>query len=251
MRAIAQNTAQHLDPVLFAEEALDFTPDEWQRDVLRYEGKKIILNCCRQSGKSTVAAVKAVHRAMFFPGSLILLVSPSQRQSSELFKKVNELLGQLQETPKKTEDNRLSVSFQGGSRIVSLPSTESTVRGFSSPDLVIIDEASRVSDELYFSIRPMLAVGQGELIILSTPHGKRGFFHREWTDENENCKKVLITAKECPRISEEFLREESQILGEWWFQQEYFCEFKEGVDSLFTYEMVISAIDNEIEPWNV
>jgi phage terminase large subunit-like protein len=60
----------------------------------------LLLNCCRQSGKSTIAALLALHRAVFYPDGLILLVSPSLRQSSELFRKITDFFGRLAEKPK-------------------------------------------------------------------------------------------------------------------------------------------------------
>jgi hypothetical protein len=71
-----------------------------------------------------------------------------------------------------------------GSRIVSLPGTEGTIRGYSAVSLLIGDEAARVSDALYYAVRPMLAVSQGRLLALSTPFGKRGWFCEEWTGAN-------------------------------------------------------------------
>ena len=251
MKSLTDDLKYSLDPVRFSKDILKFDPDEWQADVLKWEGSKLMLNCSRQSGKSTVAGIMALHRALYYPGSLILLVSPSQRQSSELFKKVVEQINLLPNQPKRVEDNKLSIAFEGGSRIVSLPSTEATVRGFSGASLIVIDEASRVSDNLYYAIRPMLAVSGGQLILLSTPFGKRGFFHSEWIGEGEGWKKVLITAKDCPRISEKFLEEERKTLGDWWYKQEYLCEFCEGIDSCFTYEQVTGAIDDDIKPFEL
>ena len=106
----------------------------------------------------------------------MLLVSRSLRQSGELFKKVQESLSFLPVRPKLDEDNRLSLQFANGSRIVSLPGSEENIRGFSSPSLIIEDEASRVSDALYLATKPMLAVSQGRHILMSTPWGKRGHF---------------------------------------------------------------------------
>jgi len=250
MSKLTNDLKYHLDPVRFATEVLGFEPDEWQKRVLEWRGKKLILNCSRQSGKSTVAGILGVHRALYFPNSLILLVSPSQRQSSELFRKVTEQLNILPDKPKRTEDNKLSVALENGSRIISLPSTEQTVRGFSGASLIICDEASRISDDLYFALRPMLAVSGGQLILLSTPFGKRGFFFNEWISDNEGWEKILIKATDCPRIDSAFLEEEKLTLGDWWYKQEYLCEFCEGVDSVFTYEQVTGAVDNDLEPYD-
>jgi len=217
-----------LDAVEFSKR-LGIIPDEWQERALRWSGKRLILNCSRQSGKSTVASILALHRALFYPKNLILLISPSLRQSSELFRRVLDLLDKIKLKPKLVEENRLSFKLSNKSRIVSLPSTEETIRGFSGVNLIIEDEASRVDDELYYAVRPMLAVSGGRLLLTSTPFGKRGHFYKEW--EDREFEKIKITANECPRISKEFLEEEKKSLGDFYFRQEYLCEFEdiEGV----------------------
>lgn len=149
-----------LDPHAFAH-SLGFKPDGWQRQVLTCSSKRLLLNCHRQSGKSTTSALLAIHTAVYHPKSLILLVSPSQRQSSELFRKVKEWLGRIPNHPTLPVDNGLSCEMDNGSRIISLPSNEATIRGFSGAALIIEDEASRVPDDLYRSIRPMLAISGG------------------------------------------------------------------------------------------
>lgn len=245
---LADNLVQALDPVAFAREALNFGPDPWQAQALRWSGKRLLLNCSRQSGKSTTAAILALHRALFYPASLVLLVSPSLRQSGELFRKVQETLKRLDEQPELTEDNRLSMTLTNISRIVSLPGKEATVRGYSGADLIVEDEAARVVDELYFSVRPMLAVSGGRLILMSTPFGKRGHFFEAWENGGESWERIMITAHDCPRISPEFLEEERQALGDWWFRQEYLCEFVETVDQVFSYDLVQAAITEEVKP---
>ena len=81
-----------LDPAAFARDALGFAPDPWQAGVLRWSGKRLLMNCARQTGKSTTSAALGLHTALYYPGSLVLLVSPSLRQSGELFRKVSEFL---------------------------------------------------------------------------------------------------------------------------------------------------------------
>lgn len=236
-----------LDPVAFAHE-LGFNPDPWQRDVLRWGGKRLLMNCSRQSGKSTIAAILGLHRALYFPHSLVLLVSPSLRQSSELFRKETDFLGRLSVRPRLLEDNRLSCTLSNKSRIVSLPSSENTIRGFSGVDLIIEDEAARVDDNLYRTIRPMLAVSNGKLILMSTPFGKRGHYYDEWTN-GMGWEKIKVQATECPRIIPEFLEEERRSLGEWWFNQEYMCDFEESVTSVFRAEDIQAALSEEVQKW--
>ena len=181
------------------------------------------------------------------PGSLILLLSPSLRQSQELFKKVQDAYRALGNPTPLQAESALRYEMDNGSRIIALPGTEPTVRGYSGVDLLVIDEASRVQDELYYSVRPMLAVSGGRLIALSTPFGKRGFFYQAWT-EGEDWERIKITAHECPRISRAFLDEEQRTLPPLWFASEYLCEFVDTVDQVFAYEDVMRAVTTTVEP---
>jgi hypothetical protein len=237
-----------LNPILWSIEVLGIVPDSWQGDALRSQHRRLILNCSRQSGKSTTAAILATHRAIFYPGSLILLISPSLRQSGELFRVCTDFMSRNVTTPKKTEDNRLSVALANGSRIVSLPSTEQTIRGYSNVSLVIEDESARVPDELYYAVRPMLAVSGGRLVLMSTPFGKRGHFFKEWTEGGTDYFRFEVPATECKRISPAFLEQERRAIGDWWFDQEYLCKFKQTTDSVFRYEDVLGALSDEISP---
>jgi hypothetical protein len=243
--SLADDLRHALDPVAFAAEVLRLDLDLWQRQVIASTGKRDLLNCSRQAGKSTTAAVLGLHEALYRPGSLTILVSPSQRQSSELFRKVTELRELLPTQPELSEDNKLSMSVRGGGRVLSLPGSEATIRGFSGATLIVEDEASRVDDALYFSIRPMLAVKQGRLILMSTPFGKRGHFWNEW-DTGTTWQRVEVPATAVPRISEAFLEEEKNSMGSWWYEQEYLCQFKESTDSVFSYDDVQRALSDDV-----
>ncbi len=242
---LADDLRYALDPVAFAAEVLGLELDPWQRQVIASTGKRDLLNCSRQAGKSTTAAVLGLHEALYRSGSLTILVSPSQRQSSELFRKVTELRELLPTQPELSEDNKLSLTVRGGGRVLSLPGSEATIRGFSGATLIIEDEASRVDDALYFSIRPMLAVKQGRLILMSTPFGKRGHFWNEW-DTGATWQKIEVPATAVPRISQDFLDEERSSMGAWWFEQEYLCQFKESTDSVFSYDDVMGALSDDV-----
>jgi nucleotide-binding universal stress UspA family protein len=234
------------DRVAFAS-ALGITPDPWQRDLLRSSSSRILLNCSRQSGKSTMAAIVALHRALYHPGSLVLILAPSERQAKETFSKVAAHLRDLGYPVRTDSYRKLGMERSNRSRIEALPGSEKTVRGFSGVDLLILDEAARVDDALYFAVRPMLAVSGGSLIMLSTPVGKRGVFFEEWTS-GEGWERYEVKASECPRIGEAFLEEERKSLPARIYRQEYECSFEDVEDQVFAYELVEQAITEEISP---
>jgi len=223
------NQAQFLQLVLDPGQVLHacgLAPDPWQQRLFLCTERQVLLNCSRQSGKSTAVAALALHRALCHAGSLILLLSPSLRQSSELFRKVMQGLAALGSTIAPTESNQTRLELANHSRVVCLPGREETIRGFSGVALLIIDEAARVPDDLYRSVRPMLAVSGGRLICLSTPFGKRGFFFREWNDADAPWHRVKVSWEQCPRIRPDFIAEEKRAMGESWVRQEYACSFE-------------------------
>jgi hypothetical protein len=226
----------------WAAEQLGFVADGVQGELLGGRVKRGILNCTRQWGKSSVAAVMALHRAVFSPGSLVLVMSPSLRQSGEFVGKVKGMLRQLRLPVKGDGVNALSCVLDNGSRIVGLPGVEGTMRGFSGVDLLIVDEAARVGDEQYYAALPMLAVKDGDLWLMSTPFGARGFFWREWAQGGEGWKRVMVKGEDCSRISAEFLAEMRGKMGEEWFAQEFCCEFAEGEGVVFREEWLERAM---------
>jgi hypothetical protein len=224
-----------------------FKPDGWQQQLLHSHSKRMLLLCARQSGKSSVAAALALQAALLRPNAPVLLLSPSIRQSGELFRKVQDLFQALGRPAGVVADNAQRLELANGSRILCLPGTEETVRCFSGVSLLVIDEAARVPDSLYYAVRPMLAVSQGRLVALSTPFGKRGWFHDEWHGQGP-WERVKIVADQCPRITAEFLAEERRALGERWYRQEYLCSFEDTVDAVFAYEDILAALKDDVTP---
>ena len=142
---------------------LAIQPDPEQARLLQLDPHRCILNCTRQWGKSTITAAKAVHKACTEPGSLTVALSPSARQSGEFVLKARKFISRLGIHTTSDRHNEISIVFPNGSRIVGLPSSEDKIRGFSSVSLLLIDEAARVDDSLYQSVRPMLAASDGQL----------------------------------------------------------------------------------------
>ena len=229
-------------------ERLGLAADPLQARVLSTARRRGMLNCSRQWGKSTITAAKAVHQAQTEAGSLTLVVSPSARQSGEFLRKASAFVRMLKIRVKGDGDNEMSLAMPNGSRIVGLPGTEPTIRGFSAVSLLLVDEASRVSDDAYLAVRPALATSDGALWLMGTPWGKRGFFYETWTNGGPEWERILAPATECPRIRASFLEEERRTMGERWFRREYLCEFEDSGSSVFGRDLVERAITELVEP---
>ncbi len=246
--ALASDLAGALDPVLMSRRA-GINPDDWQQRVLRSGSRRLLLNAARQSGKSTTVATLALHTALYEPKALVLIVSPSERQSGETFRKIVHTYRALGRPVAPTSEGALHLELANGSRVLALPGREETIRSFSGVRLLILDEAARIGDELYRTVRPFLAVSGGRLVALSTPWGKRGWWHMEWTEGGPTWERYEIPAAMCPRIPAAFLEEERASLGPLWFAAEYCCKFTETTAQLFSYDLVHGAITPAVRPF--
>lgn len=246
----ARALAHEIDCVAFARDAGLPDPDPWQIEAMRSRAHRSLWNIHRQGGKSTVAGVLAAHTALYRPGSLTLCVSPSLRQSAELFRKVL-LAWRAAGRPVPAEsESKLSIELETGSRVLSLPGSEATVRGYSAPDLIVIDEASRVEDDLMAALRPMQATnaGRARMVAISTPWGRRGWWHEAWQDGGDEWVRVRVPATECPRITPEFLASERRSLGEMKYRSEYLCEFVDAAGVVFDADLLREAVTRDVLP---
>src|SRR5262249_4650339 len=110
--------------------ARGLTPDPWQRALLLSGDRQVLLCCSRQSGKSTTVSALALHTALFTPGALVLLLSPSLRQSAEIFRQVLAADNALGRPLRSVYRTQLRLELSNGSRVLCLPGREDTIRGF-------------------------------------------------------------------------------------------------------------------------
>ena len=247
-RGLALDFARALDPTLIARDVgLDHL-DDWQAALVDSPPKRLLCCCGRQVGKSTAAAVCALNAAIYQAPATVVLISPSLRQSTELFRTFHGLWQRLPGRPEAQYETLSRLELENGSRIISLPGSERTVRGLASVDLIVIDEAARVDDELLAATRPMLAVSNGSLFALTTPAGKRGWFYEQWL-RGIGWQRISIKSTECSRIDPEFLQQEREALGPILFGQEYLCEFHDEEGAAFLSELIDAAFVTSFAPF--
>jgi cytochrome c-type biogenesis protein CcmE len=246
-------------PVEFAM-SVGMEPDEWQVEVLASDHPRKILCCGRQTGKSTVAAILAIHKALTQPGSTVLVVAPGERQAKLLFSKAASLYKQAGYPLLAHSERRTGLELSNGSVIEALPAVERTTRGYSV-DLLVVDEAAAVPDMDYHGILPALIATRGEQVLLSTPRGKRGFFHEIWHSEpvqnfarahsdprqnsaqgSDRWMRVMVRSDEVGRIREEDLEVFRRTMPEQFFRQEFHCEWLDTEGSLFSYDDIQAAL---------
>jgi hypothetical protein len=247
---LARNLAVALDSAALFETVVGGPPDPWQLGVLESPARAHLLLCSRQSGKTTCGAVLALRELAFAPRSLSVLVSPSLRQSTEILRRVLEYYRALPGAPDLKLESATRLETGIGSRCISLPASEGTVRGLSAVGLLVLDEAAQLSTSLIASVRPMQATVRGARVIaMSTPNGSHpdNWFFGQWT-RGVGWQRETITADQCRRISPEFLKQELALLGPSLYRQEYCCEFAATAGSMFPPELIEAALDPSVVP---
>lgn len=244
---LGRDFARAVDPCVLARDC-GIVPDPIQSELLTTTARKTLVCCCRQWGKSTTTAIVALHEALYAAPAMVVVISPSQPQSTELFKKIHGFWQQLPGAPAAEQESLTRMELANGSRIISLPGSEKTVRGYSAATLIIMDEAARIPDELLASVTPMLATTDGRLIALSTPAGKRGWFYEIWHNGDNSWHRIKVAATDCARISPEFLAAELKLLGPQRYSEEYCLQFVDNAEAVFLTSIIQAAFTSEVTP---
>jgi hypothetical protein len=211
-------------------------PFPWQADALRSASKRQIFLTSRQAGKSSTAAVKALHNAITHKEATVLLISPSLPQSQEIFRKCLSYYRALGRPLGTRSESALRMELGNHSRIIALPGSEKTVRGYSA-HLVVLDESGEVPDDLFAEAAvPSVAMTEGAIVSIGTPKGTRGWFFHLWADEDLVWERYRVTADDVPRDLSGLIETTRAIRGERGVRQEYFCSFEDDSSAFFRVE---------------
>lgn len=200
-------------------------------------------------GKTESAAALLAHTAVFWPGSTSVVIAPTQRPAAEAVRRCRRML--LKAGSVLATDNAYSIEVQEGGRIIALPGADdSAVRGLSveNEGTALIVEASRVSDELFRAVTPMLArhAETARLIAISTPWIKSGFFYELDRGQDQGWSFIAVRASEVGIVPPTFLAAERRMLGERAYLREYELAY-DSTESLFFDRDAIAAAFGEVD----
>jgi len=243
------------DDLQFCREILKFNPFSYQKGLLTDKYDRIAVRFCRQSGKTTTIAAKAVLEALKTPNITVLIVAPGLRQSMLVMDKVQEHLGRMDEDYRKAKVakiQRVVVRFKNGSRIVALPCSENLIRGITA-HLILADEAAFFQRDQYIFnnvLLPMLATTRGSLVVCSTPWSTKSMFY-EFTEGNlrHRFRQYHSTWEDAVReglITKEFIEDMRQALLPDQFRMEFEAEFAEDADVWLSQEILARCVDPNV-----
>jgi len=217
--------------------------DKWQQDVLEAEGNLCICSG-RQSGKSTVIGIKAGERACTVQNSQIMMIAAVERQAYLLFEKCLSYI--MDNYPKmvmggRNRPTKSIIRLKNGSVIRCLPTglTGHGIRGYTI-DVLFADEAHFIPEDVWVAVTPMLATTKGNIVLLSTPHGREGYFYRCFSDDS--FQKFHVSSEECTRIDKAFLANEKKRMTKLKYAQEYLGKFVGGLMQFFPDELIKSRM---------
>jgi len=227
-------------PSEWAENKLNFTPTARQSEVLDADSKYMILCCNRQWGKTTTIALKALHRALTIADHSIVIISRTKHQAGILIDRACRFAAMLGHRIRRVLGHQFSLKLPNGSSIFAVAHTTDTSVG-NTANLLIVDEAALVRDEVYFSATPFVGRTHGAIWLMSTPRRQAGFFYNIWKGADPNWHRILSTVKDCPEIDTQFLQMQRRA-DEIKYRQDFECEFLQPADRLFTEEMIDSML---------
>jgi len=232
------------DPIDFAY-AVDLEPEDWQADILASDAPRRIMNCARRTGKSTVLGLASIHRALTVPRSEVVIAAPSLDQAQVPFRMAVQFYrGMGRPIPAESEAQTM-LRLMNGSSIRAIAAVERSKRGFQA-DLLCLEEVSRIPAEaIYGALLPSASRGTGHILAASTPNSKQGWFSDVWHGRDDLWHRVQVTIYE----SRYFIDNPEQVeriraaLPEWFWRQEYLCEFVESQMSMFSEALIERALE--------
>jgi len=240
---IREDLLAALDPVAVFERAFGFPVLDWQKRYLREDRPALVLKG-RQIGASLAAAALCIHQAIYVPNSLAAIVSPSLKQSTEICTRARMGLRALGEAL--PQDSASLLRLRNGSRILSLPGSARSVRGWSAR-LLILDEAAYLEHDTVVAARALVATG-GRLVVQSTPAAETGDFYDMYRANDPAWAHFRVRSADVSTISADFLAGERRAMSADAYAAEYECTFGRTGASLFTADRIASLILPKARP---
>jgi len=230
--------------------------------VLNDKSQLRLLNIARGTGKSTIAAIEAIHTAYFNDNALILIMSATKPQALEVVLKIKTFMNTSKFTiwkelmprgkESKAEIQIRNRSKKTYSRIISVPATDAG-RGYS-PTLTICDElafwedAERIFNQVVLGMLNRIDGITRRVMALSTPNGRHGPFWNSY--QSKNWSVYSFDWKVNPYNTEKKMAILRNTMTDLQFRAEYGAEFVSSRDSYFTQTEIMNSISKSAnEGW--
>ena len=225
---------------------MKYVLDDWQKEVMNTKGN-IVLRSGRQVGKSFIISHKVGEYAVKNKKKTVLVIAAVERQAQLLFEKILTYVhDNYRAYIKKGKDKptKSKLTLNNGTVIHCLPSGLSGygIRGYTV-DLLVADEAAFIPEDVWTAVTPMMAITKGNIIMLSTPFGRGGYFYECFNDPSYTT--FHVSSEDCPRKNQEFLDREKGRMSDLQYAQEYLGEFIDELRQFFPTDLIKSCMTLE------
>jgi hypothetical protein len=246
-----EDLERQLDPAARLAHWIGHEPDPWQVEMFSTRASEVACRFSRQAGKTSVLAARAVEE-LHVPESLTICIAPAERQAKIIAREIGR---QLRRTDLViTRSTLTELEMSNGARVVALPSTSDTIRGFPSVSLLIIDECAFLKGDddeetrgetLISGVLPMLTT-QGQVFFSSTPAGKQNYFAKLFLDAKpgDGIHRIVVKGTAIPRLAEKVERMR-RTLSATKFRQEIEVEMLADGASYFDLSIIEQATSTE------
>jgi hypothetical protein len=150
-----------------------------QARALGLEARTTVILAPRQTGKSRSLGVCALWWAFRRARQTVLVVSAGEDAARRLLALVRTVAAHPLLAGSVVDESGSRVTLSNGSAIVAVPASERAIRG-TSADLLLVDEAALVSDDVLLSaaLPTTAARPDARIVLASTPWAEGGAFHR-------------------------------------------------------------------------
>jgi len=254
-------------PSLFSELFLDYKLHDYNAEYADSKEQFLIYRSGRQAGKTSSTAVKAIHGAFYAPlysreknpkEFTILIVAPTQNQSSIMFDRIRTLIQEsafLAGYIVKNTQTEIWVRYlddTGVSRIITRATGEtgSQIRGYS-PSIIIVDETAFIKESIMEALLPSGFATHARVWLTSTPFGKNNYFYKQHADSRPSNPKGMwkefhVKSTDNPMskgnpLFENFIKNLSADA----YQQEVEGEFLDIGNALIPYNLLRDALSDK------
>lgn len=248
---IAEFGRYQRDPVPFVRTVLQGDPWAVQQQIMHCVGdfRRTAVRSCHHSGKTWTAATLVHWWLRAFDPSLVITTAPTDRQVKEILwneigglQRRSGLAGRLLTTQLEVSATQRAYGFT--------TNTPERFQGWHCPNiLVVVDEASGVSEEIYQAIEGILTGPNARLLLIGNPNQAMGTFyeafrsplyqkfHIQASDVPEHLLPAAWAAERLAEWGEESPAYQVRVLGEFPPQ---------GDDGLLSLKWVEEAQNREI-----
>ncbi len=210
------------NPVLFAEEVLCFTPDEWQKKALMdlAENPKVAIKSGQGVGKTGMEAVALLWFLCCYPYPRVVATAPTKQQLHDvLWSEVSKWMSRSPLLSKILKWTKTYIYMVGNEKrwfaVARTATKPENMQGFHEDNMLfIVDEASGVADPIMEAILGTLSGKNNKLLMCGNPTRTSGTFFDAFNADRAIYKQHTVSSMDSPRTNKENIQSLIRKYGE-------------------------------------